>query len=129
MEIVKETTDFIVKWTIIVLITLSLIVFYLWGLKNALGIIAGGLMGVINLYLLSFSLKKAIGFDPLPAKAYMFVQFLLKYGFWFFVFYTLLENNHINLVSTIGGMLVVKIVIFGINIFDMWPQHQTEYQG
>ena len=125
MEEIKQTTAFIIKWTLVTVVLISSFVFYLWGLKDALGIIAGSAMGITNLFLLSFSLKKAISFEPIPASAYMFIQYLLKYGFWFFVFYTLLKNNHINLVSTIIGMLIVKAVIFVINFFDVWPQHQN----
>ena len=129
MKEVKQTTGFISKWSLTVITILSLVVLYFWSLKDALGIIAGGMMGVANLYLLSFSLKKAVNFNPLPARAYMIVQYLLKYGFWFFVFYTLLKHNQINLVSTIIGMLIVKSVIFIINLFDMWPQQKTECKG
>ena len=126
MKEVKETRSFIIKWALVVVAISSTIVFYLWGLKNALGIIAGSTMGITNLYLLSFSLKKAVDFEPLVARIYMIVQYVLKYGFWFFVFYTLLKNNQINLLPTIIGMLIVKLVIFIINLFDMWPQHQND---
>ncbi|MGM0501244.1 MAG: ATP synthase subunit I [Bacillota bacterium] len=129
MKELKRTTSFIFKWALAIIIILSLTALYLWGIKAALGIIAGGAMGISNLYLLSLSLKKAIKFDPLPARAYMVIQYFLKYGFWFFVFYTLLKNNQINLVSTIIGMLIVKAVIFVVNIFDMWPQQQNECNG
>lgn len=129
MKEVKETRGFIVKWSLIVIAIVSGGVFYFGGLKNALGILAGSTMGVTNLYLLSFSLKKAVSFDPLPARVYMIVQYILKYGFWFFVFYTLLKHNQINLLPTIIGMLLVKLVIFTINFFDMWPQHQNDWTG
>ena len=129
MKEVKETTAFIIKWTLVAVIIISSFVFYFWSLKDALGIIAGSAMGITNLFLLSFSLKKAIGFEPLPAGAYMVIQYLLKYGFWFFILYTLIKNNHINLFSTIIGMLIVKVVIFTINFFDMWPQHQNDWTG
>ncbi|MBM7557016.1 ATP synthase subunit I [Halanaerobacter jeridensis] len=129
MKEVKQTTGFIVKWTLLTVVIISLFVFYFWGSKNALGIIAGSTMGVTNLYLLSFSLKKAVNFEPLVARVYMIVQYVLKYGFWFFVFYTLIKNNQINLFPTIIGMLIVKLVIFVINLFDMWPQHQNDWTG
>ncbi|MFO7819550.1 MAG: ATP synthase subunit I [Halanaerobacter sp.] len=129
MKEVKETTIFIIKWTLAAVFMISTFVFYLWGLKDALGIIAGSAMGISNLFLLSFSLKKAIGFEPISAGAYMIVQYLLKYGFWFFILYTLIKNNHINLFSTIIGMLIVKVVIFVINFFDIWPQHQNNWTG
>ena len=73
-------------------------------------------MSIINFYLLSLSLQKAVKFTPVKAGVYVFTQYILRYILWFAVFYIALKRKDVNLLTTIVGMLTVKVVVLIGNI-------------
>jgi len=124
VEELKETRFFIIKWA--VLLDLLLIgILVLFDIKSAFGLFVGALMSIVNFYLLSNSLQKAVKFPPVKAGLYVFVQYILRYTLWFLVFYISLQRKDVSLLTTIIGMLTVKIVILITNAFSCWESKQV----
>ncbi|WP_018248201.1 ATP synthase subunit I [Orenia marismortui] len=123
MEELKETKNYIVKWTALLNLIIILILLC-FDFKSAFGWFVGGLMSIINFILLSHSLQKAVKFPPIKAQAYVFIQYIFRYLLWFTVFYIALKRPDVNLLTTIVGMLSVKIVILLSNLFKSYPQKE-----
>jgi len=119
MEKVRQTKKFVIKWAVVLNLVLmaAMAVFFDW--QAVLGIAVGGLISILNFQLLERALRKSVQFDPKKAAAYTFIQYLLRYGLLFGIFYITLQRPDINVVTTIVGVLTVKAVILTGNIFRL----------
>ncbi|AGB42340.1 ATP synthase I chain [Halobacteroides halobius DSM 5150] len=124
MKQLTTTKRFIFKWASILNLLLIFLVAFFFGQRATLGLIVGAIMSLINFHLLSFSLQKAVKFEPVKAGIYTFIQYIIRYSLWFAVLYISLQRPDINLVTVIVGMLTVKIVVLIVNVFNFWPEDQ-----
>ncbi|WP_027338767.1 ATP synthase subunit I [Halonatronum saccharophilum] len=121
MKEVKETKILVLKGVALLNIVLILLMLIFFDLRSAYGIFIGSLIGVINFHLLSLSLQKAVKLEPTKAGFYAFIQYIIRYILWFLVFYIALKRPDVNILTTIVGMLSVKVVILVINVFNLYP--------
>ncbi|ADL13710.1 ATP synthase subunit I [Acetohalobium arabaticum] len=124
MQLVKATKVFVIKWVLIIDLILLVLMAAFFDMRSAYGLIVGSVMSIINFHLLALSLTKAVKYKPINAGAYVFINYILRYILWFAVFYIALKRPDVNLLTTVLGMLTVKIVITIINIFNWWPEEQ-----
>lgn len=124
MEELKETKKFVVKWSMAMNLLIVLLLAVFFDLRSAYGFFVGGIMSIINFYLLAFSLQKAVKFSPHKAQAYIFIQYIFRYILWFFAFYIAMKRTDVNLLTTILGMFTVKFIILSTNIFKTNHQQQ-----
>lgn len=85
------------------------------GFKNPkpyiLGMIFGTSIGILNFLLLSNTVKKAILMEPEKAYGYTMGNYIVRYIIYFVVLLIAALADYINLVTTILGLLMIKIVI------------------
>lgn len=124
MKELRRTEYFVIKHTIILNLFLAILLLAFFDKKSAFGLLVGSIMGIINFHLLAISLQKAVKFTPTKAQAYMVVQYIFRYILWFTVFYVALKRQDVNLLTTIIGMLTIKLVILLSNIFKFYPQNE-----
>lgn len=124
MKEVRETKIFVIKWSMIVMVTLCVATLIFFDARSSFGFFVGGMMSIINFNLLSLSLQKAVKFSPLKAKIYVFVNYIFRYILWFISFYIALKRPDVNLLTTIIGMLTVKLVILASNILNFSVQEK-----
>ncbi|MCK8828022.1 ATP synthase subunit I [Natroniella acetigena] len=131
MKALRKTRLFVLKWTALLDFCILLLLFVLSSYKIAFGFFVGSVMSLINFQLLSTSLQKAVEFSPIKAGIYVFVQYIIRYMLWFAVFYIALQRNDVNLLTTVMGMLTVKLVVLTINALNYWPNSQkySEFTG
>lgn len=118
MKELRETEFFIIKWTILFNLVLGIALLIFFDKRSSFGLLVGSIMGIINFHLLSISLQKAVKFTPTKAQAYMVFQYIFRYILWFLVFYIALKRPDVNLLTTVIGMLTVKVIILITNIFN-----------
>lgn len=85
------------------------------GFKNPkpyiLGMIFGTSIGILNFLLLSNTVKKAILMEPAKAYGYTMGNYIVRYTIYFVVLLIAALADYINLVTTVLGLLMIKIVI------------------
>lgn len=129
MKEVEETKKDILTKAALLTVVISLIILIFVDSRSFFGMMVGGLMSTINFYLLSRSLKKAVQFKPSKAGAYVFVQYILRYILWFTVFYIALKRPDVNILTTILGMLTVKLVILFDNFLAYYSKDSKIVEG
>ncbi|WP_459835828.1 ATP synthase subunit I [Halanaerobaculum tunisiense] len=128
MEQVKQTKQFIIKWTVLLNLALMFLLAIFWDLRSVAGILVGGIISVINFHLLTTSLQKAVQFQSTKAGIYTFVQYILRYLLWGSTLYIALQRPDVNLMTVIVGMLTVKAVILVVNVFNIWPNDPQRFR-
>lgn len=103
----------IIKRTVIIGACLSIISFFLVGNGATFvrGIIFGLIFSLLSFRLLELTLKKSVQMHPEAAKKYIFSQYSIRYLLTGLVIYISLTNPKINVVGTISGLLILKVVI------------------
>ncbi|WP_408955200.1 ATP synthase subunit I [Natroniella sp. ANB-PHB2] len=124
MNAVQKTKLFVLKWTALFDFCILLLLFVLFSYKSAFGFLVGSVMSLINFQLLSVSLQKSVKFTPVKAGMYVFIQYIIRYVLWFAVFYIALQRSDVNLLTTVIGMLTVKLFVLVTNALNYWPDSQ-----
>lgn len=103
----------IIKRTVIIGVCLGIISFFLIDNGGAFvrGIAFGLIFSLLNFRLLELTLKKSIKMHPAGATKYIISQYSIRYLLTGVVIYISLTNPKINVVGTIIGLLILKLVI------------------
>ncbi|MBA1334063.1 MAG: hypothetical protein HPY66_1547 [Firmicutes bacterium] len=80
------------------------------------GLTLGVLFSVLNFRLLSLTLERAVRMEPRRAAAYAAYRYAFRYFLTGGVLYLSIVKDHINIVGTIIGLLLIKLVILVNNI-------------
>lgn len=95
---------------IAILSLLSLVVFD-YPKPIALGLVFGGIVGILNFKLLEKSVSKSVTMTASKASSYSFRQYMIRYSIWFLVLLVSALADYLNILSTLVGLLLVKLVI------------------
>ncbi len=104
----------IIKRSIIIGICLGVLSFFL--LKDGAGPFVRGIAfsliySLLSFRLLELTIRKSVKMHPEAAKKYVFSQYSIRYLLTGVVVYISLTNPKINIVGTIIGLFILKIVI------------------
>jgi len=120
MEMVNKLQKDIAKFTIILFLLVSLASYLL--LKNPtafiVGLLFGTLIGVLNFMELGKTLKKAVTLRPQDASMYAAKKYFVRFVLTAVVLYVSVTAEHINIIGTITGLLLIKVVILSTNLFN-----------
>src|SRR5699024_9968060 len=83
-----------------------------------LGFIFGLSLSLLNFRLLYLHINKAVQMVPARAKTYMISRYLIRYTLVGVCIYISLKAPYINILGTILGLLLLKIVIHLDNLFN-----------
>lgn len=84
----------------------------------AMGLIFGSLISIVNFKLLDNTISKAVRMAPNRATSYTISHYFARYIIYFVVLIVAAKADYLNLISTIGGLFIVKFVILASNILD-----------
>ena len=119
MEKVTATRNFIVKGAIALNLVLMAGAAFFFDLAAVIGILGGGFLSIVNFQLLERTLRKSVQYTPRKAIAFTLVNYILRYGFLFLMFYIALKRPEANIVAVIIGLLTIKVVILFGNLFKL----------
>lgn len=83
-----------------------------------LGLIFGSMISILAFKLLDNTITKAVKMPPGRATGYSTIHYFARYMIYFVVLLVAAKAEYLNLISTIGGLLSVKLVIILSTIFD-----------
>lgn len=120
MSKLSDTRNKVIQWTIGSSFLIILISFFIIDepKKFSIGLIFGMLIAILNFIELEKTLKKSIKMKPENAQSYATKKYFLRYGITAFVIFVAIKVNHIDLLGTIVGLLLLKFVIFITNLFN-----------
>lgn len=120
MDIVNKLQKDVTKFTIILFALISLISYLV--LKTPItfivGLLFGTLIGILNFMELSKTLKKAVTLSPQNASMYAAKKYFIRFVLTAVVLYVSVSADHINVIGTITGLLLIKVVILSTNLFN-----------
>lgn len=110
----------IFKHTIILMVVLALIlsIFIHPPLPMALGLVFGTLISMLNFRALALTLEKAVTMDPRRAQIYASSRYFIRFMTTGIVLFISIKANYLNVLGTIIGLFLIKIVILATNLFN-----------
>lgn len=120
MNDVKKLTMHIIKITAIVAIGISFLsVIFISNFKPFIfGIIFGSLLGILNFYDLYLTLTKASTMNSGNASNYASFKYVIRYVFMGIALLVSIKATYINVIGTIIGLVLIKIVVLITNLFN-----------
>lgn len=118
MNSVKSTQSFIIKVVIIVdlfLIGLSFILLK-EPMPMIMGLIFGSAISVLNFIELANTLNRAVNMPADKAQTFTTVKYFIRYIVTAVVLYVSIVAPYINVVGTILGLVIIKLIIFTWNL-------------
>ena len=83
-----------------------------------LGYVFGVIISILGFKLLDNTINKAVEMTPSKASAYSMVHYFLRYFIYFIVLGISAIANYLNFMSTILGLVMIKLVILGSALID-----------
>lgn len=94
----------------------------MWFFENpvsfGLGLLFGAIIGVINFIELGRTLNRAVHMHPGKAQNYTSIKYFARFFISAVVLYTAVKAEYISVIGTIIGLLSIKFVILGTNLFS-----------
>ena len=120
MSKLSDTRNKVIQWTIGISFLIILISFFIIDepKKFSIGLVFGMLIAILNFIELEKTLKKSIKMKPENAQSYATKKYFLRYGITALVIFVAIKVDHIDLLGTILGLLLLKFVIFITNLFN-----------
>ncbi len=119
MEKVKALEREIIKKTALfngVLMILSLVIFR--DVTLPIGLLFGASIAVLNFLELSKTLKIAVKKSPQGASTFAGIKYFVRFIVTGITLYVAITTPHINFLSTVIGLLSVKLVIYQTSFFN-----------
>lgn len=84
----------------------------------ALGLVFGTLISMLNFRALALTLEKAVTMDPRRAQIYASSRYFIRFMTTGIVLFISIKANYLNVLGTIIGLFLIKIVILATNLFN-----------
>lgn len=86
------------------------------------GLAVGTGLSLLHFRQMGISMEKAVHMNPVSAQRYAAIQYFIRFLTMGAVLYLSIRSRHVNYVGVIIGLLVLKFVIFGTNILNIFSQ-------
>ncbi|MDO4720320.1 MAG: ATP synthase subunit I [Peptostreptococcaceae bacterium] len=112
----------IVKKSLILMAVLAAVSFFV--LKQPKSFVAGMVFGhfisILNFRNMAISLEKAVHMNSGSASVYAAVNYLIRMAIYGVVLYISIKASYIDVLGTVLGFLLIKIVIQSENFLSLW---------
>lgn len=105
------------KLSAILVCLFSLTGYLLGSARFAAGILAGGILALVNFFWLQNTLRRVLQLQPRQAGSFAQVRYLLRLTFAAFILYLLIAHAGIDIVGLIIGLSVLVVVIMGLSLY------------
>jgi len=83
-----------------------------------LGLIFGTLISMLNFRALALTLEKAVTMPPGKAQVYTSSRYFIRFMTNGIVIFVSIKAGYINVLGTIIGLIIIKLVVLGTNLFN-----------
>ena len=83
-----------------------------------MALVFGTSISMLNFRLLAMTLEKASQMEPRQAQVYATARYFLRYIINGLVLYVAIKAEYLNVIGVIIGLVLIKIVILGTNLFN-----------
>lgn len=120
MNALKQTKWMVIKWLVILnLVFVGLgFLFLKEPVAFALGLVFGSAISGLNFFELANTLNRAVSMPPDKAQGFTTVKYFVRYIVTAVVIYVSIVAPYINVLGTILGLVIIKIVILGSNLLS-----------
>lgn len=85
-----------------------------------LGMVFGSLIGLLNFRSMAVAIEKAVRMDSGSASVYAAVHYFIRMGVYGIVIYVSIKAPYMDVLGTVLGILMIKIVIQSENFLNLW---------
>ncbi|BEP30244.1 hypothetical protein HLPR_25750 [Helicovermis profundi] len=120
MNEIKKLQANIFKW-VILLFTISSVltlVFINDPKRFIIGLLFGTLISALNFIELSKTIEKAVTMDPAKAQLFSSLRYFVRFIITGVVLFVSIKASYINVLGTIVGLLLIKLVILITNLLN-----------
>lgn len=82
-----------------------------------LGYVFGTSISLLMFRLLAVTIEEAVTKDVKEAQGAVFIKYLIRYFIWGIVLYAALQTEHLNFLTTVVGLFMVKITIITTTLY------------
>ena len=120
MNQVRDLERQTVKYAFIGMLIASVLFFVIFDdpIQFVLGLLFGSAIGVLNFMELSKTLSRAVQLPPDKAQGYTTRKYFLRYVIYGVVLWVSIQADHIHVLGTIVGLLLIKVVLLTTNLFN-----------
>ena len=110
----------IIRALAVMLVEIILLFFFTENkIPNVLGLVLGGLVSIVFLYLIYLNVLRAIDMSEKGAKVFMMANYYARYALAGIVLYMAFKLPYFNIFTCALGLLSIKLGLFIGNVFDM----------
>lgn len=106
----------IIKGSVVLLLLFSLSGLAFFSTKTALGVLAGGAIGIVNFLWMRNILKRILGILPDNPGRYAVLRFVARMTVMAIVLYLLLVSGYFSQIGLLAGLSVIVITIMTLSI-------------
>jgi hypothetical protein len=107
----------IIKGSLGLLTVLAIAAFALFSGKVALGILAGGIIAIVNFIWLRNALQRILGLMPTNATRYAFMRYLARMTITGCALYFVITSDLFSLAGILVGLSIIVVNIFTLSIY------------
>lgn len=108
---------FIVKGSILLLVVLTLIGFIFFSTPTGLGILAGGIVAIINFFWMRNVLQRILGLLPAKPQLYSQVRFIARISITGVVLYFIIVSGICSLAGLLVGLSIIIANIIALSLY------------
>ncbi|MBT1072342.1 ATP synthase subunit I [Pelotalea chapellei] len=108
---------FIVKGSILLLVVLTLIGFIFFSTPTGLGILAGGIVAIINFLWMRNVLQRILGLLPAKPQLYSQVRFIARISITGVVLYFIIVSGICSLAGLLVGLSIIVANIIALSLY------------
>lgn len=107
-----------VRVTSLVLLVVASLAGYVFGSgRFAAGVLAGGLLALVNFYWLQLTLLRSLGLAPHRAGRFAQTRYLLRFCVVALVLYLLMVHTPVDIFGLITGLSIIVFSIMGLSLY------------
>ncbi len=108
----------IIKWSLVLLGILTAVGFVFFSTKTGLGILAGGIIAIINFFWLRNVLQKILGLLPARPFIYAQIRFIARISITGFVLYLIITSGWFSLTGILVGLSIIVVNIIALSLYS-----------
>lgn len=119
MTAIREENLFavIIKGSLLLLVTLTLVGFSFFSVKTGLGILTGGIIAIINFVWIRTVLQRILGVLPAKPQLYSHLRFVARMGINGCVLYFVITSGIVSLAGLLVGLSIIVANIIALSLY------------
>ena len=108
----------IIKGSVLLLLALTVIGLGFFSIKTGLGIMAGGIIAILNFFWLRNALQHILGLLPARPFAYAQIRYIARISITGFALYLVITSGWFSLGGILAGLSIIVINIIALSLYS-----------